>query len=79
MFRYGFPVEISKLDSLRCNIHSLTSDDLSPHVKRRCVEFAGFESHPRYSYKLVDVYTHLGTFWKDDSRGTLPHVTTFKD
>ena len=59
-------------------IKAITSADLSPHVKRRCFGLAAFESHPRYSYKLVDVYTHLGTFWKDDSNGTLPQVTTFK-
>lgn len=57
----------------------LTSNDRSPQVKRRCVGLAAFEPHPRYSYKLVDVYIHLGTFWKDDSRGTLPQVTTFKN
>ena len=56
----------------------LTSNDLSPHVKRRWVAFAALDPHPRYSNKLVDVYTHLGTFWNDDSRGTFPHVTTFQ-
>jgi len=25
----------------------------------------------------VEVYTHLGTFWKADSSGTFPQVTTF--
>lgn len=40
----------------------LTSVERSPQVKRRCLELAAFESHPLYSYKLVDVYTHLGTF-----------------
>lgn len=36
-------------------IGHITSDDLSPHVNRRCPGLAGFEPHPRYSYRLVDV------------------------
>lgn len=33
----------------------LTSTARRPQVKRRCVGLAALESHPRYSYKLVDV------------------------
>lgn len=54
----------------------LTSEDRRPHEKRRCCGLAALESQPLYSYKQVDVYTHLGTFRNDDSRGTLPQVTT---
>lgn len=48
--------------TINATFQLLTSSDLSPQVKWRCEGFAAFESHPRYSCKLVDVYTHREIF-----------------
>lgn len=50
MLNMEWPYNISML-----TIVFLTSTDRRPQVKRRCDGLAAFESHPRYSYKLVDV------------------------
>ncbi len=56
---------------------SLTSTCRKPQLQHWCCfEASGLTKKHLHWYRTVDVYIQRFTFWYDDSRGTLPHVTT---